>query len=43
MAIPTKRYQREDICYLDLAEIKALLDAHRTAAAGWAGATTRCC
>ncbi len=27
MAIPTKRYQRNDISYLDRAEIKALLDA----------------
>ena len=27
MAIPTKRYQRKDICYLDQTEIKALLAA----------------
>ena len=27
MAIPTKRYQHNDICYLDLAEIKTLLGA----------------
>jgi integrase/recombinase XerD len=27
MAIPTKRHQHEGICYLDLAEIKALLRA----------------
>lgn len=27
MAIPTKRYQHNDICYLDLAEIETLLDA----------------
>jgi integrase/recombinase XerD len=35
MAIPTKRYQRNEISYLDLAEIKALLRApDRT---GWLG------
>jgi integrase/recombinase XerD len=30
IAIPTKRYHRDDICYLDLAEIKALLAAPDT-------------
>ena len=42
MAIPTKRYQRNDISYLDLSEIKALL-ARPTAPAGSGAATTRCC
>lgn len=41
LAIPTKRYERHDVSYLQLDEIKALLRA-RTAALGWAVATTRC-
>lgn len=35
LAIPTKRYQRKDICYLEPAEIKALLSAPDTG--GWLG------